>query len=200
MKKYGAAVNSLYIINIKTVTIGHTISFFGVLIILLNKKNYAINCFPKLFNTLLHHNNRRREPKNGLAKVFLNQLNMRYCLPRFYDAWTAFLNTITGTSFPELSVLELSASIDCDLTILLLSHQLKKVTMNINYSEGKDCVLSVSAMHEGNLQRSLMWLDHKHGYEGQLYCSDTSISRLAGTMMAEFTFASVEKLSYSFNE
>jgi hypothetical protein len=44
--------------------------------------------------------------------------------------------TITGTSVPKLSVLYLSVFIDCDLTVSLPSHHLKKARIKIKYPQG----------------------------------------------------------------
>jgi hypothetical protein len=108
--------------------------------------------------------------------------------------------TITGKSFPKLSVFYLSGVISCHLTISLPDHHLKKVNIEIECPQGENCVLSVNTMKSGKPQRSLIRPDDKHDYKGQPSCGDTPTSSPTERIIMDFTCASVKELSNSISE
>jgi hypothetical protein len=108
--------------------------------------------------------------------------------------------TITGSSFPELSVLDLSVCIDCHLAISLPNHHLKKVNIEIEYLQGENCVLSVNTMNNGKPQRSLIRAGDTHDYKGQPSCGDTPTSLTTERIIMEFTCASVKEFSNSIGK
>jgi hypothetical protein len=108
--------------------------------------------------------------------------------------------TITGTSFPELSVFYLDAMITRHLTISLPDHHLKKADIEIEYPKGEDCVLSVNTMNSGKPQRSLIRPGDEHDNKGQPSCGDTLTSSSTERIIMDFTCASAKESSSSISE
>jgi hypothetical protein len=107
---------------------------------------------------------------------------------------------ITGTSFPELTVLDLDVAIYCDFTISLPNCHLKKVTIKIEYSERDECILSVNIMRDGKPQRNVICPPYKNGLEDRPFCSDVFMPAPMEQLKVDLTCASVEQFSYGFNE
>jgi hypothetical protein len=108
--------------------------------------------------------------------------------------------TITWTSFPELSLLYLKPIVSGCLTISLPRNHLKEASIDIKYQQNETCGLSVKAMNEDELERSVIWSDEEHGIGGRLCGSNKFEPGLEPDNMVYFTYASVELLDYTFTE
>jgi hypothetical protein len=105
--------------------------------------------------------------------------------------------TITGASFPELSILHLKPIVTSQFTMSLPKNHLKEVTIHVKYPNDEEGGPSVKIINKDEPHRKVIWSTCNSDIGGMIdeHFKPTSVSE--ETQMVYFTCGSAKDLSYS---